>query len=107
MRKLPSMVDMARTPVEITKDMAMPTMPVYPYGLCLRLEKDQLEKLGVDYDDWAVGDNFHLFCLAKITSIRKNETADGEDCCVEMQVTEIAGEDEESENEENEEDEAE
>ncbi len=102
MRKLPSMVDMARSPKEMAEG-AVPQAPVYPYGLCLRLEKDQLEKLDVDYGDWAVGDNFHLFCLAKVTSIRKSETADGEDCSVEMQICEIAGEDEDDENLESEE----
>jgi len=105
MRKLPSMVDMARTGAEI-KDASMtaaPSAPIYPYGLAIRLNKEELEKLDVDYDDWEVGDNFHLFCLAKITSIRKSETADGADCCVEMQITEISGESEDDENEENEE----
>ncbi len=105
MRKLPSMVSMAHTTGEIKDALApsMPSVPIYPYGLAIRLGKDELEKLDVDYDDWEVGDNFHLFCLAKITSIRKSETTDGHDCCVEMQITEISGEsEEEEENEENE-----
>lgn len=102
MHKLPSMVDMARSPSEI-KDATMPVAPVYPYGLGICLETEELEKLGVDYADWQVGDTFHLFCLAKITSIRKSETTEGEDCRVEMQICEIVGEDEDEENEENEE----
>lgn len=102
MHKLPNMIDMARTISEI-KDATAPITPVYPYGLGICLGTEELEKMGVDYDDWQVGDTFHLFCLSKITSIRKSETTEGEDCRVEMQICEIAGEDEDLENEENDE----
>jgi hypothetical protein len=94
MRKLPSMVDMARSPKEMAEG-AVPQAPVYPYGLGICLCTEELEKLGVDYEDWQVGEHFHLFAMAKITSISKNETAEGENCRVELQIVSLEGESEE------------
>lgn len=101
MRKLPNMVDMAREPIE-SKDLETPCVPVYPYGLAITLSTPELEKLGVDYEDWQVGEHFHLFAMAKITSISKNETTEGENCRVEMQIVSLEGESEDEENEEDE-----
>lgn len=98
MRKLPAMINMARTPSEI-KDASMPCAPIYPYGLSICFETEDLERLGVDYEDWKVDDTFHLFCLAKIKSISMNATTDGEKCRVEMCIEDIAGESEDEENE--------
>jgi hypothetical protein len=95
------MVDMARSPAEKAEAMN-PSIdpPTYPYGLCLRLTKEELEKLEVDHTDWQVGDIFHLHALGKVTSISSRETNDGGDCCVEIQLTHLAGESESEENEE-------
>jgi len=71
--------------------------PIYPYGLTICLCKPELEKLNVDYSDWAVGDHFHLQALAKITSISENETENGKNCRVEMQIVALRGHDEEDE----------
>lgn len=106
MEKLHKMVDMSITEKEAEK-MSSPVMcdpgqmPRYPYGLAIRLTNDELEKLGVDVGDWEVGDTFHLFCLAKVTSISTSERENGDNnCCVEMQIQEMAGESEDAENEE-------
>lgn len=111
MEKLPNMVDMALDPPkqEEGKDVAccapMPAGegPRYPWNLSISLDQEQLDKLNVDYSDWAVGDTFHLHALAKLTSKSENETQNGTRCRVELQITHLAGEDEDEENEEYEE----
>ena len=103
MEKLGAMVDLAMTPEEMKANSPISVIgepsnqPIYPYGLCIRLGKPELDKLNVDYSDWSVGDHFHLEAMAKITSIRESETESGKDCCVEMQICALRGHDEETE----------
>ena len=104
MEHMKHMVDMAKSPLEAVKDM-MPSpdnASVYPYGLCIRLTQDELEKLDVDHADWQVGDIFHLHALGKVTSISSHEREGGNNCCVEIQLTHLSGESEDAENEEEE-----
>lgn len=95
--------DMAKTPEEIQEDVSPLSTEVnrYPYGLRITLTKDEIDKLDVDHTDWEVGDVFHLHAFAKVVSISSNETEGGEDCTVQLQITHLAGpEDEDEENEE-------
>lgn len=107
MEHLKNMVDMAldQTDKNQLGMTATPTpdYPKYPYGLCIRLTHNELEKLGVDHNDWSIGDMFHLFAMAKVTSISSHESEGGDNCCVEMQITHLAGESESEENEDMEE----
>ncbi len=92
------MVDMARTPaeqVEEVQEMAMPSVPEYPYGLCLRLTEHELEKLGLP-DTCNIGDTLHFVAMAKVTSVSKRE--DG--CSVELQITDMSAENEDEEGQE-------
>ncbi len=103
------MIDMARDPEEVKKDLAPISMPspdsaapVYPYGLCISLGEKEIEKLGIDTDGCSVGDMIHLFAMAKVTSFSESEreTADGrrENCCrIEMQITHLGLEEEDRE----------
>lgn len=101
MEKLTHMISMERDEADQKADAPCEmSTPRYPWGLCITLTQDELTKLGVDESDWEVDDTFHLHALAKITSISKNATMDGEQCCVSMQIIALAGEDEDSENEE-------
>ncbi len=90
-------VDMAKKPEEIAKDYTGPAVigspSIYPYGLCLCLGKDELEKLNLD-DDCEVGDYLDLRALAKVTSVSKNETTDGQSIRIELQITHMAAENE-------------
>lgn len=97
--KIPSMVDMAFSQEE-KEDFSKPTLPRYPYGLCLSLCQDELDKLGIEIGDVGVGDMLHLHCLAKVTSVSSNENENGSSSRVELQVTHIAAEDEDEENKE-------
>lgn len=83
-----AMKDMALSPEEMI-ERAMPTVlanePRYPYSLSLCLGNDELEKLGLD-SDCEVGDHLHLQAIAKVTSVSKNDTGDGEKCRIELQI---------------------
>jgi hypothetical protein len=79
---------------------ALDDKPAYPYGLRIRLEDDQLEKLGLEAD-CDPGDIIDLRCFAVVTSVSINRRADGTDCsCVELQIQKLAIENEMTEEEE-------
>jgi hypothetical protein len=97
-------VSMVRTPKEIKEDtdkLVADTVkmeqPLYPYGLCISLDDDILSKLDID-DDCDVGDTIHLCCLAKVTSSSKRDTSEGPKHHIELQITDMAVEDEDEEN---------
>ncbi len=83
------LIDMARTAKEMTES-AFPIMntPLYNYGLTLCFDHETLEKLHLD-DDVEVGDMLDIRAMAKVTSVSKNDTGDGEKCRVEMQITHL------------------
>ena len=100
MHKMPQMISMAKTPNEDKEKLQYacpPPSSIYPYGLCISLTEEELEKLNVDYSGAQVGDHYHFVCMAKVTSISCNETQDGKKCRLEMQITDIAVESEEDE----------
>jgi len=101
------LTDMARDAEELKDASPMAPEPdKYPWGLRITLDQDSLEKLGVDHSDWEVGAVFHLMALAKVTSISSHDGPNGQRCDVGLQITHLAGpENEEKEEEEGEEDE--
>ena len=110
MRIVPAMVDMRRTPeekAEVAEERSGPP-PVsdvedYPYGLRIALTNDELEKLDLQDENVEVGDMLHIHAFAKVTSVSETDNADtGPQCRIELTLTHIAAEDEETENEEDE-----
>lgn len=95
MQVLPNFVDMAKTPElqeEKTDSVVGPShypQNIYPYGLCICLDNDSLEKLNLDAD-CEVGDMVHLQAIGKVTSASQNETTEGVNKRVEIQITHIA-----------------
>lgn len=97
------MVDMALTPKEQGKDspaVAYPMsaesgQPVYPWGLCITLNDEQIEKLGLELPE--VGDLLDARVMMKATSVSQNETTSGKCCRVECQIIMMAVEDEDEE----------
>ena len=98
------MVSMAHTPDDIKKEAAeyaaapvssgAASGPRYPYGLCISLGEDELEKLGLDGDLPKIGEVMQFTALARVTSasMSERETAGGEpeNCCrVELQITDM------------------
>lgn len=110
MRKIPAMVDMRLTPTEKTEEFGSPSTctqpsdwrPNYPYGLSISLTQVELDKLGLSAEV-KVGDMLHLHCMTKVTSVSQSDNeSSGPSCRVELQITHMVGEDEDSENEANE-----
>ena len=96
---LNKLVDMRKTAEEKAEDM-MPmlgSVNEYPYGLCIRLTQDELDKLDVDHTDWEIGDIFDLRAMARVTSVSENETEAGKHCCVELQIVMLGAESESEE----------
>lgn len=106
------MVDLARSPKEIKDERSEakasmapasePSVPIYPYGMCLSMDEEVLKKLGLDGDLPDVGEMIHIAGMAKVTSVSEREEVqpDGSKkaCCrVELQITHLAAEDEDRE----------
>ena len=81
----PKMASMMRTAADKRGDaMAGPgieaTAPDYPYGLCIHMDKDELDKLGIT-DLPKIGTEMMMECKVKVTRISQSasEAADGSD----------------------------
>ena len=69
--------------------------PDFPYGLRITLDEKQLKKLGLPIPE--VGDYLDMRSFGRVTSCSM-EQRNGEDCCrVEIQIEQIAVEDENTE----------
>ncbi len=83
-------------------DMVMPIPvaeePKYPWGLRINLTQSELEKLGLDYAGAQLDGVVHLHALARITSMSCDQTQDGENCRIELQITDMDVESEDDEN---------
>jgi major coat protein len=95
-----SMVNLARSPVEVKRETAMavpaakPMAAEFPYGCCISLDDECLTKLGLDGDLPAAGEMIHFEAMAKVTcaSVRDEVDADGtsRQCRrVELQITDM------------------
>lgn len=86
------------SPAEAAANYGSPVSPgqlqKYPYGLCVSLCKDELEKLEIDFDSCCIGDFLHLHSLAKITSKSNNETEEGDNPRLELVLAFLEVEDE-------------
>lgn len=94
------MVDMRKTPEELKDNspMVTPDQNIYPWGLCIRLGNEEIEKLGLDCE-CEVGDMLPFSGLAFITSFSKNATESGESRNIELQIRYMSIASEEEENE--------
>ena len=94
--RLPKMVDMALDAKEQSEIMS-PSPPKYPYGLCICLCTDEVEKLGLS--DCEVGETLHIFAMGRVTSVSVSDNeVSGPNHRLEIQLTHIAGESEDYEN---------
>lgn len=95
------MVSMARSPEKIKEDMPAAVAesikaPVYPYGLCLSVCDEEVAKLKLS--DAQIGETIHIFAMAKVTSVSKRDDEDGGSHRIELQITDMAVENEDREN---------
>jgi hypothetical protein len=78
---------------------AIKSQPDYPWGLRINLNEGSLKKLeaaGLEGQP-DIGDYIDLRCFARVTSVSSNETEGGANRCVELQIEEIALENETTE----------
>lgn len=86
-----SLVDLKLTKKEMNEEAQSSDMPSYPYGAQINLDTDELEKLGIGSDNLpAVGAEYHIRAVGKVTRISENET-EGSDysCGLCIQITAI------------------
>lgn len=87
----PKLVDMAYSKAELkeqrTGRLTAGEQNPYPWGLCLHLDKEQLDKLSLT-ELPQVGSEMHLLCVAKVTSVN-HSARDGQDenASVGLQIT--------------------
>jgi hypothetical protein len=62
--------------------------PQYPYGLCIHLEQDQLDKLGIK-ELPEVGAKMMLHANAYVKTVSEYSTQSGQDRRVELQITQL------------------
>lgn len=97
------LIDMAKTPEEYAEEKAVYESsatynpPKYPYGLCICLDGDMLDRLGLTLPE--VGDTIDLCAFAKVTSVSSSERENGSDRRVELQITHLGLEEEEEDEE--------
>lgn len=106
------MISMARSTEEVKKEIDKyaggpasikdATVPTYPYGLCLSLDDESLNKLGLKGDLPDVGDMIHFCAMGRVTSASEREEgeADGDKkTCrrIELQITDMGMENEREE----------
>jgi hypothetical protein len=85
--------------LDATCPMPVSERPRFPYGLRICLTHKELAKLNLQ-PDCDVGDIIDLRAFGRVTSISQNETEGGMECRVEIQLEELALEDEMAEAEE-------
>lgn len=96
------MVNLARSADEVKKEIAeysspataTASAPKYPWGTCLSLEDDTIDKVGLGGDLPEVGDVVQIVAMARVTSASKNEREDAsgasKECRrVELQITDM------------------
>ena len=83
--------DMKLSPKQKSLISEMPKMegPEYPYGLRIRLEDDQLKKLGMD-ELPKIEKEVSIVAKGFISSVSSNDSDYGSHRCVEIQITELA-----------------
>jgi len=96
------MVSLAQSPEKVKE--SVPAIvaekaegPTYPWGACLRFSNEEITKLKLDSAQ--VGDTIHVFALGKVTSVSKSAGENHESQSVEIQLTDMAAENEDAENE--------
>jgi hypothetical protein len=63
--------------------------PLYPWGLTVTLDREALEALGLVDNLPKVGSTMKLEARVDVVSVSENESTDGKNCSVSLQITEL------------------
>lgn len=70
---------------------ALANAPRYPYGLEIRLDTETLKKLGINLDDYKLGETCVIEARAQITDKGEHQRLGGEERInLELQITDLA-----------------
>jgi len=61
----------------------------YPYGLQVRFEKEDLEKLEIDVKNLSIDDKVSIIAVADVTDISQHKSRDGERQGLSLQITKM------------------
>ena len=87
--------DMTRKKKAKPETAGAPTLPYddsgekYPYGLQIRLETEDLDKLGIDIESFSVNDKVSITAVAEITSLSSSKTRNDENQNMQLQITKM------------------
>lgn len=88
------MISLKRSAADIKEErteMRSPEMPAYHYGLTLRLEREELEKLGLIGNLPAVGTRLTLQVTAAVVGVSEEQMAGSDaECSLTLQVQAMA-----------------
>lgn len=88
--------DMKRTKEEKKENqtaevpVSSPDVEEYPYGLSINLEKESLDKLGLDVDDFSIDSKVDIVCFAKVDSLHENASKHSSNSSVNLQICKMA-----------------
>lgn len=68
---------------------ANPDLPRYPYGLCLDLNDEVLQKLGITSLP-TPGTTMQLIATVEVSRISEYQNQEGKDACMGLQITDMA-----------------
>jgi len=71
-------------PVEVSMDEER-----YPYGLQVRLESEEIEKLDIDIKKMSVDDKVKITAIAYVESVSQNKNRRGENKSLGLQITKM------------------
>ena len=87
------MKSMKMSPAEVKEytepSVALGSAPRYPYGLCINLDDDGIEKLGLVALP-EVGSTLMIQARVQVVAVRQNQRQDELDRNVELQITDMA-----------------
>lgn len=93
-------IDLAKTDeekIDSVRPLPMPDVPDYPYGCRICLTEAEISKLGLDDDNFQVGEVIDIRALGTVTSVSASDGEYGQSRRVEIQLEKIAVEIEDDE----------
>jgi len=72
---------------EIPTDSSKPDP--YPWGLEICLEKESIDKLGLDIDDFSIGGKVNIVCTAEVTNLSQSVSKKDGNLSVRLQITDL------------------
>jgi hypothetical protein len=99
-----TLTSMKRAVKRAKSDKVMSSAPdPYPYGLSIDLDEDGLKKLGLNINDFSVGDTVELHASATVRALRQSEENSGSSETMSLQITDLCVEPDDTDSEDDEE----